>query len=769
MEIEAKFNIPDQRVFDELQTASRLADATLTSAETQNVRDIYFDTAERQLWKAGYAFRRRMRSDGALITLKALQGGDSHVKYREETEVFVPREAAPDAAALRALLQRVHALAEGNKPRPLFQLQQQRIRRRAIIERREVAELSIDEVTLGDQQTEKRKTFRVLEIELLPEGTEEELAALIEACQERWALKPDPRSKLERAQAFYEVEVPPLPWLEREDEAEESPTPLPLDALLARYEVDLTHANHVVAHALQLFEALVDVHRLPSDRREVLRVAVLVHDIGDRTDHKHRHRAGEEILLRHPPAELDADGRRIVAATTYLHRKRIKAKRIKQLRERPYFAALPPEAQEDALALAALLRMAVALERSRTGTTQIKEVVRQQYHLDVKVTGPHAAKDAASAEKRTDLWQYCFDSHIIFEPPEVSAMNLLTHLLDMPEDAPPDEITLPPAPHLKADDTMAEAARKTFLFHFERMLYHEAGTRQGEDIEALHDMRVATRRMRNAARLFDGYLGSEMKPFIKGIRRTNRALGAVRDLDVFWKKTEDYLDSEKEEDEPPDLSQLQEAWSEAHQAAREELLRYLDSKKYRKFKRRFGQYLQSPWPETQPRFTQKGEAVPHRLRHIAPILIYERLANLRAYEGILPGAEVNLERYHRLRIAAKYFRYTLEYFEEVLGPDAKTLISHIKKLQDHLGDLQDAVVASNILRDFLLWGTWEETDDQGAPPAWPSQVIVAPDVVAYLGTRQKEIQYYLETFSETWSWFQSQAFRQLVADTVAVL
>jgi CHAD domain-containing protein len=157
------------------------------------------------------------------------------------------------------------------------------------------------------------------------------------------------------------------------------------------------------------------------------------------------------------------------------------------------------------------------------------------------------------------------------------------------------------------------------------------------------------------------------------------------------------------------------------------------------------------------------------LRHIAPILIYERLANLRAYEGILPSAEVNLERYHRLRIAAKYFRYTLEYFEEVLGPDAETLISHIKKLQDHLGDLQDAVVASNILRDFLLWGTWEDADDQGTPPAWPSQVIVAPDVVAYLGTRQKEIQYYLESFSDTWSWFQSQAFRQLVADTIAVL
>jgi len=772
MEIEAKFSIPNQRVFSELQTVSTLDDFTLSPPRRRNVRDIYFDTADRHIWKAGYAFRRRGWSDGTLITLKALQGGEGTVKRREETEVFIPREDAPnipDAAALNALRQRVRSLTEGSKLDPLFRLDQQRTKRLATINEREVVELSIDSVQMVERASGRRETFHVLEIELLPDGTDDDLEALVQVCQTRWDLKPDPRTKLERAQAFYQVEMPPLPWLTTQDEPEERLEPLPLATLLERYEVDLDHANHVAEHALRLFDTLALAHHLPLERRELLRISALLHNIGETKDHKHRHKAGEAILLEHPPLDLDADERRIVAATTYLHRKRIKTKKLRKLQARPYFAALALETQEEALALAALLRMAVALESSHSATTEIKDIDRQAYHIGIKVAGPHAAKDAASAEKRTDLWRHCFESHIIFEPPEVSAMNLLTHLLDMPEDAPPDEITLPPAPHLKADDTMAEAARKTFLFHFGRMLYHEAGTRQGEDIEALHDMRVATRRMRNAARLFEDYLAPEMKPFIKGIKRTNRALGAVRDLDVFWKKTEDYLASAEKDGKQPDLGQLQMAWSEAHEAAREEMLRYLDSKKYRKFKRRFGQYLQSPWPETQPHFTEKGEAVPHYLRHIAPILIYQRLANLRAYEGVLPGEEIDLNRYHRLRIAAKYVRYTLEYFEEVLGPDVETLINHIKKLQDHLGDLQDAVVASNILRDFLLWGTWGDADYQGTPPAWPSQVVVAPDVVAYLETRQKEIQYYLETFPEAWAWFQSQAFRQLVADTIAVL
>ena len=66
------------------------------------------------------------------------------------------------------------------------------------------------------------------------------------------------------------------------------------------------------------------------------------------------------------------------------------------------------------------------------------------------------------------------------------------------------------------DDAMAEAARKVLLFHFERMLLHEPGSRLGETIEAVHDMRVATRRMRSAFRLF--------KPFFKNNAPSSRTV-----------------------------------------------------------------------------------------------------------------------------------------------------------------------------------------------------------------------------------------------------
>ena len=99
-------------------------------------------------------------------------------------------------------------------------------------------------------------------------------------------------------------------------------------------------------------------------------------------------------------------------------------------------------------------------------------------------------------------------------------------------------------PGLKADDTMAEAARKTLLYHLQKMMLHEPGTRDGEDPEELHDMRVATRRMRAAMRVFEDYLAmAQFKPFLKVMRETGRELGAVRDLDVFMIKTQAYIHS----------------------------------------------------------------------------------------------------------------------------------------------------------------------------------------------------------------------------------
>lgn len=311
-------------------------------------------------------------------------------------------------------------------------------------------------------------------------------------------------------------------------------------------------------------------------------------------------------------------------------------------------------------------------------------------------------------------------------------------------------------PGLTADDTMAEAARKTLYFHFKRMVNHEAGTRRGEDLEELHDMRVATRRMRAAIRVCGAYLDmKQIKPFVKQIRRVGRILGTVRDLDVFKQKAQTYLNTV-----PPDrqneLDPLFAVFNGQYQSARTRMLDFLDSQRYNRFKKEFEKFLKNRGAAALPAFTSRNEPVPQRISHVLPIVLLQRLAAVRAYEDCIRARDITLEQLHRFRIAFKGLRYTLEFFKEVLPQDAEQLIEELKRLQDHLGDIQDCVVTSEILRNFLTWGTWKKV--QSAGETIQCKPVIAPGVAAYLSVRHAELEHRVETFFSEWERLEQTGF-----------
>jgi CHAD domain-containing protein len=280
------------------------------------------------------------------------------------------------------------------------------------------------------------------------------------------------------------------------------------------------------------------------------------------------------------------------------------------------------------------------------------------------------------------------------------------------------------------------------------MLMHEPGTRAGIDPEELHDMRVATRRMRVAAQVLGDHLDADMlRPHVRGMRRTGRGLGPVRDLDVFWESVET---SQSALRDSHDLEPLRAAWGRAHARAREGMLAYLDGAQYRRFVERFGEQLHRPWLPAHPAISSKGEALVRRIRHVAPALVLDRLADVLAYEEWVldPHREVPLRRYHRLRIAIKQLRYTLEYLRELLGNDVRPVIKTVKQVQSHLGDLQDAVVGCAFIRDFLMWG--ELDPDPVALPEPPVQPVVAPDVAELFVHWQRQIGNRVQTFPDVW-------------------
>ena len=399
---------------------------------------------------------------------------------------------------------------------------------------------------------------------------------------------------------------------------------------------------------------------------------------------------------------------------------------------------------------------------------------RAMLELDAGASQAKAGAQAGLSSRQVRYWLHVFrqkrlgifPSRILAEAEALASARTETASVEIvsPAESPPEspQPALLAKPGIETDDSMAEAARKTLAFHFQRVVAHEPGTRLGESIEELHDMRVATRRMRAALRVFGGYLDPKvMKPFAKALRRTGRTLGAVRDLDVFREKAQRYLDTLPVERQA-ELEPLLAVWQVEHNQAREQMLAYLDRNRYAHFKQQFGEFLQAPGAGALPMITPDGQPLPSRVRYLLPSVLYRSLAVPQAFDPAMSEPGVPLVRFHQLRIAFKGLRYTLEFFQEVLGPKSKPLINQMKRLQDHLGDLQDAVVTCNVLSGFLTWGTWGRS--AGETPSAPAEMIVAPGVAAYLAYKQTEIQQLVNTFSPVWEPIRNSEFgRQLAA------
>ena len=85
---------------------------------------------------------------------------------------------------------------------------------------------------------------------------------------------------------------------------------------------------------------------------------------------------------------------------------------------------------------------------------------------------------------------------------------------------------------ISSSSTMGEVAFAVLRRQLAVLQAKEPGTRLGEDVEELHDMRVATRRLRAALSLFEGVLPVRAQVFREELGWLARLLGAVRDLDV---------------------------------------------------------------------------------------------------------------------------------------------------------------------------------------------------------------------------------------------
>ena len=481
-----------------------------------------------------------------------------------------------------------------------------------------------------------------------------------------------------------------------------------LDELLAAARVDLAHAQHVARLAAVLFDATRSLHRLLPAQRGLLEAAAKLHNVGGEVDQANPPTAGRDLLRGTNLVGYTDQQQRMLACLVRFHRKKVRPE------AEPLFAALPPARQQQTLKLAALLRVADGLDDAQTQSTQLEGVVIAPEAVTLRLSGPEAGADAARARRKADLWRELF--HVPLE--------MVT--------PPPEDLRQLAGVDLTSETLTSEAARRALAIHLLTWQASEAGALLGE-AAAIKKVRGAARRLRLALEIFAGHFKKKpVKRLRRRLREMESVLGRVRDLDILLADVRAYQTELATDTRLPRLAPLIDAWAKARGEALAEALKWLSGPGAADLQTALQEFVAAP---------PVGDDAP--LRQGARSLFQAAGAAIAERQGSV--ARDDLKSYHRLRLAVKQCRFTLEFLRPALPPQADVVLADVKRVQDRLGAVNDHRLLRKHLDDFLR--TWAERQAKRKAP----QLFEAEDILAYQNARGAALAQELATLNKDWA------------------
>jgi exopolyphosphatase/guanosine-5'-triphosphate,3'-diphosphate pyrophosphatase len=177
-----------------------------------------------------------------------------------------------------------------------------------------------------------------------------------------------------------------------------------------KYRVDLDHAEAVAEVAGRLFDELQADHRLGRRHRLLLRAAALMHEVGSYVSSRAHHKHSYYLIANSEVFGLTREERAIVALVGRYHRRA--APRPTHVE----YMALPREARMAVSKLAALLRVADALQRSRE--RPIRDVVFRRDDAELTLSVPTACDltlERKTIEAKADLFEDIYGLRVRLE------------------------------------------------------------------------------------------------------------------------------------------------------------------------------------------------------------------------------------------------------------------------------------------------------------------------------------------------------------------
>ena len=255
------------------------------------------------------------------------------------------------------------------------------------------------------------------------------------------------------------------------------------------------------------------------------------------------------------------------------------------------------------------------------------------------------------------------------------------------------------APTLARDFTVAEAFDH-IVAHLSGVILHWAPLAAAGESgpEPVHQMRVATRRLRSAVSVFSRATASpSVAQADAGLKALAATLGPARDWDVFnggiGATIGQAFDAERHEGQA--VSKLLAATERQRLAGYERLRRFVGSVEFRQLAITLAALAGArPWEAEIDEEARAVAALP--LEDFAATVLTRRWKRMFAEGEDIEHLET--EALHEIRLRAKRLRYAAEFFAPLFPHKAtKRFIHRLSALQERLGTLNDGAVAADLL------------------------------------------------------------------------
>lgn len=304
------------------------------------------------------------------------------------------------------------------------------------------------------------------------------------------------------------------------------------------------------------------------------------------------------------------------------------------------------------------------------------------------------------------------------------------------------------SPSVSSTADICEWAASVLLLRFDEVMSFRGAILVPWNVNAVHDMRVALRRLRSALRDFVQVIDEKPLKRVKGdLKKVADALGAIRDLDVAVIALDEFASQSSDNDIVEGIGEIARDLRERRERAHTRLQKTLESISLDDLRRRFSDRIDDA-------LRQQELFRPGTLNEAGRTVIEARMQEFcdmsTAIYDPFDGIEL-----HDLRIATKRLRYAIELFAVAWGDEIAGFAAELTKMQSFLGEVHDCDVWTATLTKNLKENDKAKTQTSKKAAAWLLSKFVAKRSKEYRGAL------------ELWSDWQANGFVKRLRDILS--